>query len=180
MRKLTSIALAFLILLNVLGYYGIFLGLGYKNTRDLTQQLDNDRYEESNTVLIKVPLAVPYAANSEYERVDGDFIHEGQLYRLVKQKLSNDTLFVVCIKDQKGTAIHQALNDYVRTFTDKPVDSNSSQKDQFSFIKEYVVRETAGTIQRAANWEREVVALSPEVVFIDSFASSVIHPPERA
>lgn len=180
MRKFSSIALAFLILLNVLGYYGIFVGLGYKNTRELTRQLDNDRYDESNTVLIKVPIAVPYAGNSDYERVDGDFTHGGQVYRLVKQKLSNDTLFVVCIKDERGTAINRAFADYVKTFSDKSPDSKSNQRDQFSFIKEYVVRDVAGTVSATSSWERDVVASVPAAVFIDTYTSSLVHPPERA
>lgn len=180
MRKLSSIALAFLIVLNVLGYYGIFVGLGYQNKKNVTQQLDNNKYEESQTVLIKVPLAIPYAANSEYERVDGEFSHEGEVYRLVKQKLANDTLFVVCVKDVRGTAINAALSDYVKTFTDKPLDGKSDQKDQFSFIKEYVVRDVAGSVQNTSSWERDVVASGVSVVFIDSFTASVIHPPERA
>jgi hypothetical protein len=179
-RKISSIALAFLIVLNVLGYYGIFLGLGYQNKKTITRQLDDNRYEESQTVLIKVPLAIPYAANSEYERVDGEFIHEGEVYRLVKQKLTNDTLFVVCVKDARGTAINAAISDYVKTFSDKPLDGKSEQKDQFSFIKEYVVRDVAGFVQYTGSWERDVVASGLSVVFIDSFTASVIHPPERA
>jgi hypothetical protein len=172
--------LSFLILLNVLGYYGIFVGLGYRNSQEVTRQIDSDRYSESNTVLIKVPLSIPYAANTEYERVDGEFSHEGQVYRLVKQKLVNDTLFVVCLKDEKGTAINRALTDYVKTFSDKPVDSKSNQKDQFSFVKEYVVRDVAGTVIGASFWERDLIASRLDAVFIDSFSASVIHPPERA
>ena len=181
MRKFSSIALSLLILLNVLGYYGIFVGLGYKNSQEVTRQLDSDRYEESNAVLIKIPLSIPYAANTEYERVDGEFTYEGQVYRLVNQKLANDTLFVVCLKDEKGTAINRALTDYVKTFSDKPVDSQSNHKLQFSFIKEYVVRDAVGTVQGTANnWERDVIASGLTVIFIDSFTPSVIHPPERA
>jgi hypothetical protein len=169
-----------LILLNVLGYYGIFVGLGYKNSQEVTRQLDRDGYEESKAVLIKIPLSIPYAANTGYERVDGEFNHEGQVYRLVKQKLANDTLYVVCLKDEKGTAINRALSDLVKTFSDKPVDSKSNQEIQFSFIKEYVVRDVVSTAQGTSNWERDVAASGLAVVFIDSFAPSVIHPPERA
>jgi hypothetical protein len=179
-RHFSSIALSFLILLNVLGYYGIFVGLGYKNTQEVTRQLDSDRYDESNTVLIKVPLSIPYAVNTEYERVDGEFNHEGQVYRLVKQKLVNDTLFVVCLKDEKGTAINRALTDYVKTFSDKPADSKSNQKDQFSFVKEYVLRGVADTMSGTYSWERDLLASGNNVVFIDSFSASIVHPPERA
>ena len=36
-----------------------------------------------------------------YERVNGEFEHNGEFFKLVKQKLENDTLNIVCIKDHR-------------------------------------------------------------------------------
>jgi hypothetical protein len=47
---------------------------------------------KDETILLKIPVAVPYQIDSEgYERVDGEFEHQGEFYRLVKQKYQNDT-----------------------------------------------------------------------------------------
>lgn len=137
MKKICSIFLVCLLLLNVMGYYGVFLGLKYRNTVDLTQRLDAEDYAASETVTIKVPLAIPYYMDTEFERIDGEIEHQGESYRLVKQKLENDTLHIVCFRDVKGNRLKQALADYVKTFS-----HHSSDEQQLKtvpgFIKDYI------------------------------------------
>lgn len=137
MKKVFAIVLTSLLLLNVMGYYGLFLGLKYKNTLDITRRLDAESYQHSETVTLKIPLTVPYLTNTEFERIDGEIEHNGEFYRLVKQKLSRDTLHIVCIRDVNSKHIEQALNDYVRTFSDHSND-NPQTKTVPGFIKDYI------------------------------------------
>ena len=122
----------------MLGYYGLFVGLQYSSSYNLTQRLDSDQYNEAETFTLKVPMAVPYQGDTEYERVDGEIEHNGEVYRLVKQKLSQDTLYIVCLKDNASKSIKRALNDYVKTFTDKPVDTKHNGKTFLTLIKDYL------------------------------------------
>jgi hypothetical protein len=136
-KPLTLILLA-LFLLNVLGYYGVFVGLQVKSGQTMRDRFDSENYSAEQEVTIKVPITIPYATDSRgYERVDGEFEHNGQIYRLVKQKLQSDTLFIVCIKDNQAEKINQALEDYVKTFTDKPFNAKQNVKAQI-FSKDYI------------------------------------------
>ena len=137
MKKIASIFLVVLLLLNVMGYYGLFMGLKYKNTQQVTQRIDADNYHESETVTIKIPLSIPYYGNTEFERTDGEIEYEGQFYRLVKQKLERDTLYVVCIKDETAKHIQEAMTEFVKTFADQPSDRSNTKTIQ-SFIKDYM------------------------------------------
>jgi len=142
-RGFTLFLLA-LFLLNVLGYYGVFVGLQFKNMREMQAKFDIGDYARTQEVTIKVPLAIPYASDSrEYTRVDGEFEHQGETYRMVKQKLQRDTLYIVCVKDNTTKDIKQALADYVKTFTDKPVGEKSSSKSVQNLIKDYIVSATS-------------------------------------
>lgn len=107
---------------------------------DLVQRLDNNQYSNDETLTIKVPFSIPYQLDSKggYERVDGEIEHNGEFFRLVKQKLENDTLFIVCIKDPESKRIKQALTDYVKTFTDKPVNAKHTGKTFITFIKDFL------------------------------------------
>src|SRR5207302_5128451 len=97
-----------LFLLNTVGFYGIFLGMQLRYAREANKQLDEDQYSASDAMTFKVPLSVPYAAdNQEYDRVTGEFEHRGEVYRLVKQKLYHDTLYIVCVKDRESKKINQ-------------------------------------------------------------------------
>jgi hypothetical protein len=179
LKKLIAIFLVFLLLFNALGFYGLFIGLRYKTGLDLVQRLDNNQYSEEETVTLKVPMALPYHIDSEeYERVDGEIEHQGEFYRLVKQKLEKDTLYIVCIRDHDSKRIKQALSDYVKTFTDKPADAKHGAKSLASFGKEFLpsVIEVA---QECSGWHYSVVFAIP----FDSFSSrsiAVFDPPPQS
>jgi len=128
-KKIVSILLIFLLLFNALGFYGLFIGLRYKSKLDLVRRLDKQQYSEDETITLKIPISIPYQMGTEYERIDGEIEHHGEFYRMVKQKLESDTLYIVCIKDHESKRIKQALTDYVKTFTDEPVDAKHNGKN---------------------------------------------------
>ena len=169
-----------LLLLNVMGYYGVFLGLQYKNGKDMIKRIDAEKYSVSETVTIKIPIAIPYAVDSEnFERVDGQFEHKGEFYRLVKQKLAKDTLYIVCIRDHENKRIDEAISSFVKTFTDKPADQHSGAKVVVSFIKDYI--HPSFSVQHLSlGWATDVVKESFWNDLESSFHPSIIHPPERA
>lgn len=145
----------------------------------MIQRLDTDDYSQSETVLIKIPISIPYASDeSEFERVDGKFEHQGEFYRLVKQKLSQDTLYVVCVKDKENKKIDEAMSSFVKTFTDKPVDTHSNSKLVVSFIKDYIPQ-SFEVSQQCLGWVTDVANETVCNKLRSSFYPSIIHPPER-
>ena len=177
LKKLIAIFLVLLLLFNALGFFGLFIGLRYKSALDLVERLDKQEYLDEETVTLRIPMTLPYHLDSEYERVDGEIEHNGEFYRLVKQKLQKDTLYIVCIKDYGSKRITQALADYVETFTDKPIDAKSTGKLFTSFIKDFLP--TSIEISPAsAGWNYAVSSAD----IIDSFSSrsiAVVSPPPQ-
>lgn len=179
MKKLTSLVLIVLVLLNVLGYYGVFVGLEYRHARKMAAKFDTDIYDESKAITIRIPINIPYATESPgFQRVDGKFEYKGETYRMVKQRIVNGTLFLVCVKDTESKQIAQALRDYVKTFTDKPTDAKSQSKIQITFIKDYI-QSSCSIGNSSKGWMSVVSNQTMTKVFIDSFVVSIVHPPER-
>ena len=181
MRKIFSYFFVAIILFNVLGYYGLLKGLEYQNARKVAKRFDADLNDkESQLVTIKIPLTVPYATGSaDFERVNGSFTYEGNVYRMVKQKITPEAVYVVCYRDDAGTRLSDAVSDFVKTFADGKSESKSNTKISVSFLKEYVVRDLI-IEHPSSGWQREVAQETTYAVFIDSFNSSIVHPPERA
>lgn len=180
MKKAIAIFLVLLLLFNALGFVGLFMGLRYKTSLDLVQRLDNLDYSEDETITLSMPISIPYHMDSEeYERVDGEIEHEGEFYRLIKQKLVKDTLYIVCIKDSKSKRIKQAFADYVKSFTDKPSNTSHPTTNILStFIKDYIPQ--VFQVESSSNgWTQEVSVSSNPVVLLSSFSASIVHPPER-
>jgi len=177
-KKIGSAVLVLLILLNVLGYYGIFMGLDYQNNRAMLEKLDAGAYDDDDQILIKLPLAIPYFQDAAtFERADGRFEHAGQVYRKVSQRYSQDTLYMVCVKDHTGTRIGHALKSYVKTFSDKPADSQHSSKTTLTLIKEYLIHPIYLEC-RTSGWHYGLSATYKGFAFIPSFLASINHPPE--
>jgi hypothetical protein len=104
----------------------------------MTQRLDHDRYTADETTIIKIPYNLPYQAEgNNFMRMTGEFEHGGEFYKLVKQKVENDTLYVVCIKDKKEKTIFNFMADMVKISTDLPA-SSQSMKLLTSLIKDYI------------------------------------------
>ncbi|MBK8291209.1 MAG: hypothetical protein IPK96_09945 [Flammeovirgaceae bacterium] len=176
-RGLTLFLLA-LFMLNVLGYYGVLVGLQIKNAQNLSAQFDEDGYAREHEVTIKVPITVPYQSDSrEYVRVNGEFEHEGDVYKMVKQRLQRDTLYIVCVKDNTSKKINQALKDYVKSYTDKPLNQKGNTKTTQNFIKDFI---STATVLYSSNdgWYNTI----SECYWVDSYRSlSVKHtsPPPQ-
>ena len=101
MKRVAILIILIVFLLNAVGFYGILLGLQLKFASEVNKQLDEDQYTTSDAITFRVPMSIPYSIEEQdYHRVTGEFEHEGEVYRLVKQKLYKDTLYIVCVKDR--------------------------------------------------------------------------------
>jgi hypothetical protein len=163
------------------GYYCFFLGLQSYQNESASKKLDDDQYAGSQTLTFRIPLSVPYYTdNNEYERVKGHFEKDGETYQLVKQKLLHDTLYIVCFKDDQSKKINQELADYVKTFSDKPEDNQTSSgvKLPSNFSKDYLSQRISISIY-CHGWVSEVSTRTLLVTLVSTFAPSMVHPPER-
>ncbi|NOS91359.1 MAG: hypothetical protein HOP30_05525 [Cyclobacteriaceae bacterium] len=178
MKRTITLILLVIFLLNVVGYYGVFVGLRFTSEVALRQQFDAENYDQQE-VMIKVPITIPYATDSrDFERVDGEFEHEGQVYRLVKQKLQSDTLYIVCVKDQQTQTINQALADYVKSYTDKPANAKQGTKTVAQFTKDFISCTTSlEPVTYGWNFSTTpVISLSDLYSF--QFNQHIVQPPE--
>ncbi|HEY8935853.1 MAG TPA: hypothetical protein VIM65_11555, partial [Cyclobacteriaceae bacterium] len=133
------------------GYYMVYLGWRFQARNEMAQRLDEENYTESETITIKLPYNLPYQDEGGYKRVHGDFQHEGEFYKLVKQKIENDTLYVVCIKDNKEKKIFNFMADIVKSSTDMPATS-STMKLLNSLIKDYISSDSVIAVVSQQGW----------------------------
>jgi len=115
LKKGLSILLLFVFLFNVGGYYIVYWGLRYQTYQQLSQRLDAGLYHPEETIELKIPVNLPYPVQSdEFQRIDGRFEYNGEHFRLIKQKLENDTLFIVCIRDAETKQIVRTIKNYLQ------------------------------------------------------------------
>ncbi len=161
----------------MVGYYGILVALKYRNARVLIEQFNAGTYNAEDAAVMKIPFKSSAALScDEYKRVDGDFERDGEIYRLIKQRLYRDTFHIVYMKDKTGTIINKVISDYVKTFADTPDDEGNTFLLPV-FLKEYLIR-TVEIQHLAFGWEQAVRMEDNLPNFIDDYVSSIIHPPQ--
>lgn len=99
-------------------FYQYFI---HQSDQKIINRLDAEEYDESELMEVKIPLHLPYMTSQvRYERVDGELQHEGVYYNYVKRKVSNDTLYLLCVPNGAKTSLYKDLTEYAQKVNDIP------------------------------------------------------------
>lgn len=122
---------------NWYGYRIVASMMENKADQQLEAQLDNNQYEESALIEIRVPLNLPYqTSQSEFERHYGEMQIDGQYYTYVKRKIDNGFLVLKCIPNDVKQKIKTAGTDFFKMANG--LDQNSKKQDgNSSFAKNF-------------------------------------------
>ena len=113
LKRLTALFFIMLFLFNLAGYRLFFNYLQEKADAQYELALDENTYDESQMITLKVDLDMPYLAeNTAYERVDGEIAVDGKLFRYVKRKIYNGQLVLLCLPDEKKTKLRSSREEY--------------------------------------------------------------------
>jgi hypothetical protein len=120
LKRLAAILLLGILCFNWCGYRLLTSYLSDCADRDLEARLDDNNYDESQLISIKVPSThlTYYNSSDKFERVDGRIEIGGVQYKYVKRRLFNDSVEVLCIPNQTGMNIQTAKNDFYKLVND--------------------------------------------------------------
>ena len=144
----------------------------------MSRKIEANQYDGTETIELKIPVTLPYPLQQNgFERVDGRFEHNGTYYKLIKQKLENDTVYIVCIRDVETKQLTNTLKDYVAKTNDLPV--NSKSVNLFGkFLKDFERVET-DLFEQGNGWSFEIKFA--DLTFIPHPAVITHHgPPPKA
>ena len=128
MKKITALFFIALFLFNLFGYRFLVEYLQNKSNTQLESQLDNNLYQESQLIELKVPLHLPYQNTwSDFQRYDGEIELEGISYKYVKRKVANDTLYLMCIQNPQKMHLETAKNEIFMITSDLAQNNNSKK-----------------------------------------------------
>lgn len=101
------------------GYRFVFDQLEKNASVALVQQLDEEQYNDSELVEMKVPLPMPYQTNwAAFERYNGEIEIGGVHYNYVKRKVYNDTLILMCIPNHGKMKLNSAKEQFFSLVND--------------------------------------------------------------
>ncbi|NEU09606.1 hypothetical protein GZH53_14865 [Flavihumibacter sp. R14] len=140
MKKITAILLLVLFLFNIVGYKALFLYLSQKADRHIEALIQDATKEDDRFITFKIPLNLPYLPDgNDFETLEGELNVKGTIYKLIKKKISRDTLIVLCINHPEKTRIEKDGNDYFKKVND--LTSDTSKKPESKVKTDYVLQD---------------------------------------
>jgi hypothetical protein len=137
-QRLKKIAAIFLILLLFFNWYGyrlVFSFMQIHADQKLESRIDNNDYDESQLIEIKVAMNMPYQERfTDFERHYGEVTIDGKIYRYVKRKIEGDILILKCIPNQSKQQLIKTADDLTKSNSGQDQD-NPGKKQTNSFAK---------------------------------------------
>ena len=88
-------------------------------TSQLQARLDQNQYDESNLLTIRVPLNMPYVSDwDDFETAYGETELNGAHYTYVKRKVEGGELVLLCIPNKEKTQLQDAKNNFFKLVND--------------------------------------------------------------
>jgi hypothetical protein len=82
------------------------MGLQYQAEMEMSEVIEKQIYDVENTITLRIPVSLPYQMFAEgFQHIRGEFEYNGEFYNLIKQKISNDTLYIVCMENVSKSEI---------------------------------------------------------------------------
>ena len=77
---------------------------------NLNTAIEKNNYSEDDLVEIKIPLNNPYISDHSYEDAFGETTVKGKSYQYVKRKISENTLYLMCLPNEEKASLTTTKN----------------------------------------------------------------------
>jgi hypothetical protein len=101
----------------------------------LEAKIENDDYDESTLIEIRVPLNAPYLTDNstDFERYDGELELDGVHYKYVKRKIVSGELVLLCLPNKSKTELQNSREEFFKLVNDLNQTQNKSKANTSSF-----------------------------------------------
>ncbi|MET0298342.1 MAG: hypothetical protein ABW036_01230, partial [Flavitalea sp.] len=107
----------------------MFEYLGERSSKQLAEKIDNNQFNDADLVEVRLRLNLPYMTSTvEYENLSGEININGQHHNYVKRKISQDTLYLLCLPNTKKDNYSDAAGKYAAGAND--FDGNHKNESQ--------------------------------------------------
>jgi hypothetical protein len=126
LKKTASILLLCLLLFNWCGYRWVINIVQQKADLELEAKLDRNDYDDSQLIVITVPVSLPYQTDwANFERCDGEIELNGFHYKYVKRKIEGGQLVLKCIPNKAKQRLESAKSHFFKYNNDLEQDKGT-------------------------------------------------------
>ena len=120
---------------NAVGYRYVLNYLEKQSSVILNKAIEKNNYSEDDLVEIKVPLNNPYISDHNYEDAYGETTVKGKSYQYVKKKISENTLYLMCLPNEEKAALATTKNNLGSTHAQSAPNKNNQKSPLQNIVK---------------------------------------------
>jgi len=137
--------------------------------------------ESAETIVVKIPLALPYSTNWEAPKdVNGELRNGDDFYQMTEQILQNDTLYTTIVTDRSAREnFFDLANQVNEHLSDQRDNSPSKSKLINSLVKEYCSNSSSWVFY-IIEWPSETIKSIHPILSTTEFSSDSFSPPRQA
>ena len=113
------------------GYRAWFYYAEQKADAAMESMLDKDQYQESELIALTIPLNNPYQKDqSAFVRVNGEINFQGKTYKLVKRKVTDGTVVLLCIQDSHKMVLKKGSTEFGNAISGLATTNKNSSRSE--------------------------------------------------
>jgi hypothetical protein len=179
LKRAAAILLLLLFLFNWFGYRLLSGYLQSQADAHLEAQLDQEQYDPSQLIEMRVPLNMPYQLNStDFERYDGDIEIDGVHYKYVKRKVENGQLVLLCLPNETKMRIQGAREEFFKMINDLPSQGKGADHSIKNPVTEYWQQENEDWTLQSLLIRHPSFALDNTIIPTSPAINTPAQPPE--
>lgn len=130
MRKTAAILFMLILAFNLCGYQLVLAALQQKADKHLESRIDNNEYDESQLVEMRVQLDLPYQTRyTDFERHYGEIVIDGKAYTYVKRKIEGDVLVLKCIANESRQQLRKTADNLAKSNSGQDQENNGKKQN---------------------------------------------------
>lgn len=161
--------------MNTIGHYAFLVLLRNQIAIATEKKIQSNLNEPGGNFIIKIPVRA-VADKKEQVPLKGYFTYEGNVYQTISQRLYQDTLYLVCIHDQRTTAVDNKITEVARSFAGDDLEGTAALL-MAPFAKYYIA--AAYTVQQAhRGWVLQWNYNESSTGYTQNSSFIIFHPPK--
>jgi hypothetical protein len=186
LKRLAAIFVLTLLFFNWYGYRLVSDFLQNQSDVKLEARFDNNDYDESQLIEIRVPMHLPYHNDwTDYERFDGEVEIKGVHYKYVKRKVENGELVLLCLPNNEKQMLQSARDNFFKLVNDlqqpnSGKKSNSGNSLAFKILFSDYQQEKNNWSIASLYSDKKEYRIDEERFVISYYSNSPEQPPELA
>lgn len=177
MKRSASIFFVALMIINTFGYYASVLVVQSSMQGYVRNKIAASAVELSGNLIIKLPLTLPYPIHSEeYLPASGKIEYNGKPYQMIKKRLYQDTLYVVCMTDPEPGMVSGKVKEYADAMAEAGQDQNTALKSVAPTAK-FFISTPVRLLPMEFGWYRANTFGEPVNLYRFSLPAALLRPP---